>query len=67
MNIPDNIASIELAVGDANDNDQVDVSCSAEILGHTIVNFRKDLDLVTAFRLLGVIRKTTEALKRLLP
>jgi len=65
--IPNQIAAIELSVGDANDNDKVDVSCSAEILGHRIVNIRQDLDLVTAFRLLGIVRKTTDALKKLLP
>ena len=54
--LPREFAKVELSVGDENDNGKVDVSAHVSILGKSFINFSEDVDLSTAFRVIGSVR-----------
>jgi hypothetical protein len=66
MNIPEHIADIEFHIGDEDGDGQVDVGATVTVLGYSIVNVRKNVDLATAFRLLSTVKATGSRLKELL-
>lgn len=57
------IAKVELSLGDENDNGKVDVSAHISLFGMTLVNTTQDIDLATAFRLLKPVRGLADTLR----
>ncbi len=66
MSIPEHIAEIQFHIGDEDHDGQVDVGATVTVLGYSIVNVRKNVDLATAFRLLGTVKTTGSRIKDLL-